>query len=400
MHFFDDSLLPENQEKLVIQVAPYGPEWLPTDSDDIPVSIDQQVQKAVDCYNAGATVLHVHVREADGKGSKKMSTFNEMLARLRAAVPKMVLQVGGSISFAPEGEGAAAKWPGIDTRHLLADLTPQPDQVTIVINTNQMSMVELMSSDDIAGTSLSKPEYYNAYKEMVTEAPPSFVEEHLKRLIAKKIQPHFMIGSIHQLGDGRTTDPPWSLHGAAGVKSHGARRRLRRPQSSRYARVRAPLPGRCGADDRIVDAYRTSDLHDGGGAWPARSSRRRGQFVAQKRRAIYLGAAGRTDGSHRARVGTRRGDRRRSETYLQDRHVLQECRRSACLPGLAAESASGSARISRPHARDVTRVAQDFKRGRGSLLTRFGVVIDGVAPMCATPALSSSDSSCLASAES
>src|SRR5580693_777021 len=61
MHFFDDSLLPENQEKLVIQVAPYGPEWLPSDSDDIPVSMDLQVQKAVDCYNAGATVLHVHV---------------------------------------------------------------------------------------------------------------------------------------------------------------------------------------------------------------------------------------------------------------------------------------------------------------------------------------------------
>jgi uncharacterized protein (DUF849 family) len=199
MHFFDDSLLPENQEKLVIQVAPYGPEWLPSDSDDIPVSMDQQVQKAVDCYNAGATVLHVHVREADGKGSKKMSTFNELLARLRVAVPKMLLQVGGSISFAPEGEGQSARWPGIDTRHMLAELTPQPDQVTIVINTNQMSLTELMSKDDIAGTSLSKPEYYNAYQEMVTEAPPSFYIEHLKRLVAKKIQPHFMIGTIHQL---------------------------------------------------------------------------------------------------------------------------------------------------------------------------------------------------------
>ena len=77
---------------------------MPSDSDDIPVSMDEQVQKAVDCYNAGATVLHVHVREPDGKGSKKMSTFNEMLSRLRAAVPKMLLQVGGSISFAPEGE--------------------------------------------------------------------------------------------------------------------------------------------------------------------------------------------------------------------------------------------------------------------------------------------------------
>ena len=73
MHFLDDSLLPENQEKLVIQVAPYGPQWIPADSDDIPVTIDQQIQKAVDCYNAGATVLHVHVREDDGKGSKRLS---------------------------------------------------------------------------------------------------------------------------------------------------------------------------------------------------------------------------------------------------------------------------------------------------------------------------------------
>lgn len=97
MQFLDDALLPENQQPLVIQVAPYGPEFLPGDSDDIPVSIDEQVQKAVDCYNAGATVLHVHVREADGHGSKRLSMFNEMLARLRAAVPDMLLQVGGSI---------------------------------------------------------------------------------------------------------------------------------------------------------------------------------------------------------------------------------------------------------------------------------------------------------------
>ena len=29
MHFLDDSLFPENQEKLVITAAPYGPEWEP-----------------------------------------------------------------------------------------------------------------------------------------------------------------------------------------------------------------------------------------------------------------------------------------------------------------------------------------------------------------------------------
>ena len=61
-------------------------QYLPEDSSDIPVTMDEQIQKAVDCYNAGATLLHVHVREANGKGSKRLSMFNEMLHRLREAV--------------------------------------------------------------------------------------------------------------------------------------------------------------------------------------------------------------------------------------------------------------------------------------------------------------------------
>ncbi|MDO8447906.1 MAG: 3-keto-5-aminohexanoate cleavage protein [Rhodoferax sp.] len=199
MQFFDDSLLPENQQPLVIQVAPYGPQFLPSDSDDIPVTMDQQIQKAVDCYNAGATVLHVHVREADGKGSKRVSMFNEMLSRLRAAVPDMLLQVGGSISFAPEGEGAEAKWLSDDTRHMLAELNPKPDQVTIAINTNQMNVTELLTADDCGDTTLGQPAYFAAYKEMTIPAGPAFVEEHLKRLQANGIQPHFMLGDVGQL---------------------------------------------------------------------------------------------------------------------------------------------------------------------------------------------------------
>ena len=34
MQFMDDSLLPENQDPLVIQVAPYAPSFLPRDSDE------------------------------------------------------------------------------------------------------------------------------------------------------------------------------------------------------------------------------------------------------------------------------------------------------------------------------------------------------------------------------
>ena len=200
MQFLDDSLLPENQDKLVITAAPYGPEWEPSDfPEDIPVSMDEHVQKAVDCYNAGATVLHIHVREPDGTGSKRLSMFNDLLARLKVAVQDMILQVGGSISFAPEGEGADAKWLSDDTRHMLADLTPKPDQVTIAVNTTQMNIMDLMLDEEYRDTSLGRPELYHAYREMVVPAGPTWVEEHLRRLCAAGIQPHFQLTRMADL---------------------------------------------------------------------------------------------------------------------------------------------------------------------------------------------------------
>jgi uncharacterized protein (DUF849 family) len=199
MQFLDDSLLPETQEKLVITVAPYGPEWAKEDfPEDIPISIEEHAQKALDCYNAGATVLHIHVREEDGSGSKRLSKFNELLVRLREVVPDMILQVGGSISFAPESEedGAEAKWLSDEVRHMLAELDPKPDQVTIAINTTQMNIMDLMAVEEYAHTSLANPALYHAYREMVVPAGPTWVEEHVRRLSAAGIQPHFQLTSM------------------------------------------------------------------------------------------------------------------------------------------------------------------------------------------------------------
>ncbi len=60
MNFLDGSLFPENQPPLIITAAPYAPSWMPSDfPEDIAVTMEQQIQKAVDCYNAGASVLHL-----------------------------------------------------------------------------------------------------------------------------------------------------------------------------------------------------------------------------------------------------------------------------------------------------------------------------------------------------
>ena len=64
MHFTQDSLFLENPEPQVMWGA--------------------QVQMAVDCYNAGATLLHVHVRDPKtGHISKKFKKGGDVIGRLR-----------------------------------------------------------------------------------------------------------------------------------------------------------------------------------------------------------------------------------------------------------------------------------------------------------------------------
>ena len=200
MYFTDDSLLPENQAPLIITAAPYGPVWLPSDyPEDIDVSWDAQVQKAVDCYNAGATMLHIHVRDPKtGHISKDFNEYNEQIGRLRKAVPKMILQLGGSISFAPPAEGEKAQWQGYDTRHMLATIDPKPDQVTVAMGSSQWDVTSLTKLEDWPPR-LANEQTMWAFSNMTVDALPDFYIEHLKRLKKHGIQPYFALAHVHSL---------------------------------------------------------------------------------------------------------------------------------------------------------------------------------------------------------
>jgi uncharacterized protein (DUF849 family) len=61
-------------------------------------------------------LLHIHVRDPKtGKISKNFADYSAQIGRLQEVVPDMALQIGGSISFAPEGD-EVAKWQSYDTR--------------------------------------------------------------------------------------------------------------------------------------------------------------------------------------------------------------------------------------------------------------------------------------------
>ena len=109
----------------------------------------------------------------------------------------MIIQVGGSISFAPESDGQAAKWLSDDTRHMLAELDPKPDQVTVTVNTTQMNVTEHAGLDDFNGVSRGFPHLHATYKDMIVPANPSWVEEHIRRLTAAGIQSEFQCYNIN-----------------------------------------------------------------------------------------------------------------------------------------------------------------------------------------------------------
>jgi uncharacterized protein (DUF849 family) len=202
MYFTDDSSLPENQAPLMITAAPYGPMGMPQDippAQKLPVTWDQQVQAAVDCQNAGATVLHIHVRDPKtGHISKNFKEYNDQIGRLRKAVPKMILQIGGSISFAPE-PGEAASFASYDSRHKLAEVDPKPDQVTVSVGSSLYDQTAIHKDDEWAGTRFLNPALHHAMANLVADATPDFFLENIKRLVQNGIQPYFALPHVHGL---------------------------------------------------------------------------------------------------------------------------------------------------------------------------------------------------------
>jgi uncharacterized protein (DUF849 family) len=110
----------------------------------------------------------------------------------------MIIQVGGSISFAPETDGSAAQ---VAVRrhapHAGRARSRSPTQVTVTVNTSQMNVLEQMDAADIAGTSLAEPDNFRAYSEMIVPSTPSFFEEHVRRLTKAGIQSAFQFYNIN-----------------------------------------------------------------------------------------------------------------------------------------------------------------------------------------------------------
>ena len=71
-----------------------------------------------------------------------------------------------------------------DTRHMLTEIDPKPDQITVAIGSGLYDMTPLTTLEDV-GDPHGEPRSYEAYSNMVADSTPEFYIEHLKRLRKK-----------------------------------------------------------------------------------------------------------------------------------------------------------------------------------------------------------------------
>ena len=74
-------------------VAPTGARKTRDDHAALPLEIDQTVHEAALCQQAGATVLHAHVRDEHGRHVLDAGLYRELIAEMDSRVPGMLVQI-------------------------------------------------------------------------------------------------------------------------------------------------------------------------------------------------------------------------------------------------------------------------------------------------------------------
>ncbi len=87
-----------DEKPVVITVAPTGAEVTREDNPALPHTPAEIAADALACAEAGASVVHLHVREEDGTPSSRPDLFAEAIERIRAESPLItMISTGGAV---------------------------------------------------------------------------------------------------------------------------------------------------------------------------------------------------------------------------------------------------------------------------------------------------------------
>jgi uncharacterized protein (DUF849 family) len=91
-------MIPMSPARTLITVAPTGAETAQAVAPGLPVTLDELVSQAKGCEAAGAAMVHVHIRDDDGRPTLDLARLRDTVAALREQTGLIVqLSTGGSV---------------------------------------------------------------------------------------------------------------------------------------------------------------------------------------------------------------------------------------------------------------------------------------------------------------
>ena len=91
-------------EKLIITAAICGAEVTKEQNPAVPYTVEEIVREAKSAYDAGAAIIHVHVREDDGTPTQSKERFKECIDAIYRACPDVIIipSTGGAVGMTAE----------------------------------------------------------------------------------------------------------------------------------------------------------------------------------------------------------------------------------------------------------------------------------------------------------
>ena len=108
-------------EKLIITAAICGAEVTKEQNPAVPYTVEEIVREAKSAVDAGAAIVHLHVREDDGTPTQSRDRFQECEEAIYKVCPNVILipSTGGAVGMSPE------------ERLQSTDTTPIPEMATL-----------------------------------------------------------------------------------------------------------------------------------------------------------------------------------------------------------------------------------------------------------------------------
>ncbi len=91
-------------EKLIITAAICGAEITKEQNPAVPYTVEEIKREAKSAYDAGASIIHLHVRKDDGTPTQDKSRFKECITAIRSVCPDVIIQpsTGGAAGMSDE----------------------------------------------------------------------------------------------------------------------------------------------------------------------------------------------------------------------------------------------------------------------------------------------------------